>query len=73
MAKAPSPETQIRNLKRQLKAMTADMAEYRLQARVYEGRLTKAQQECAEWKKRFDALLAHGIKEPAKTKDEYGR
>lgn len=59
MSRPPSPATEIRTLKRELKAATADAAEYRLQARFAEGRLTKAQQEVAEWKRRFDTLLAN--------------
>lgn len=65
MSKAPSEKTQIRTLKRQLKDANAIAAEARMQARIAEGRLTKAQQECAEWKRRFDSLLAAGFKEPA--------
>ncbi len=57
MSKAPSPETQVRTLKRLLKAAETDAREYRMQARIAEGRLTKSQQELADWKRRFDALL----------------
>lgn len=57
MSRLPSPATELKNTKRLLKAALTDASEYRMQVRVAEGRLTKAQQELAEWKRRFDALL----------------
>lgn len=59
MSKAQSEATQIRNLKRELRASMKDAAEYRLQLRIAEGKATKAQQEAADWKRRFDTLLAN--------------
>lgn len=55
----PSPATENKTLKRDLKLARAEASHYRLQMTVAEGRLTKAQQETAEWKRRFDALLAN--------------
>lgn len=72
MSRPASPATEIRNLKRLLAAVTKDSAEHRMQARIAEGRLTKVQQEVAEWKRRFDALLASGFKEAPSDNHERG-
>lgn len=53
----PSPETELRTLRREVKRLLS----YRLDAEqtmaIQRGQITKAQQETAEWKRRFDALL----------------
>lgn len=55
-----SPQTENRALRRQLKSSEASVEQYRLQARIAEGKLTQAKQETSEWKRRFDALLGIG-------------
>ena len=64
MSKKPSVETELRHAKRDLtisrKAwQEAQIANGRLRLEMVEarGRETKALQEAAEWRKRFDALL----------------
>jgi molecular chaperone GrpE (heat shock protein) len=58
------PETEIRNLKRQVKdwqkaewRVRAELNKLRTEVDAYRARATKAEQECAEWKARFDVLL----------------
>lgn len=51
------PETEIRNLKRQLKDEVAVAWTMRQQVEHYRVRAMKAEQELAEWKERFDVLL----------------
>lgn len=58
MAKAPSAETQLRTLKREL-ATLRDLHDRTSKcADVYLRRATKAEQEVIEWKQRFDLLLS---------------
>ena len=57
MSKPPSDKTQLANLKRDYKAQIKELAEAQRQLLHYRGRATKAEQACAEWQKRFDALL----------------
>ena len=56
------PETEIRNLKRELKDALSALSRRITEVGEYRVRATKAEQECAEWKRRFDMLLS-GIKE----------
>lgn len=60
------PETEIRNLKRDIKRWYAERETLRTERESYRIRATKAEQEVAEWKRRFDALLAHTPPEPSK-------
>jgi hypothetical protein len=57
VSRAANPETTIRNLKRDLKRSREVANEMAATANTYRARATKAEQEVAEWKKRFDALL----------------
>lgn len=58
MAKAPSTDTQLRTTRALLRGVEAELARTRQQATDYRIRATKAEQECAEWKQRFDTLLS---------------
>lgn len=65
MSKKPSPEQEIRNLKREVKQLRRAVADEHARAGVAmrqqllgRARATKAEQEVAEWERRFDALLA---------------
>lgn len=57
MAKKPSAETQLRVLKRDLEAASRSAAKFAAAAETYRVRATKAEQDAAEWKRRFDMLL----------------
>lgn len=57
MSKLPSEATQIRTLKSQLKRAEADIRVLMSKRDEYRARATKAEQEVAEWRARFDALL----------------
>jgi phage shock protein A len=60
----PSPATEIRNLRRAL-AQTRDGAARAVSERdAFRARATKAEQEVAEWKRRFDLLLARTPEAP---------
>lgn len=52
------PETEIRNLKQNVKILTATVDAMRAERDLFRSRATKAEQDAAEWRKRFDALLA---------------
>jgi len=57
MGKLPSEKTQLRNAKSEVRRVM-DANRVLLNERDhYRVRATKAEQECAEWKTRFDALL----------------
>jgi chromosome segregation ATPase len=58
MSRKPSAETELRHVKRQLKAHDTALKETRIQLNEYRGRATKAESEAADWRKRFDLLLA---------------
>lgn len=51
-------ETLIRNLKRDLRETDARAFRLAIERDTYRERATKAEQEAAEWRRRFDALLA---------------
>lgn len=55
--KKPSLETELRNTKRMLREAVTTNVAIRQQRDEYRARATKAEQESAEWRKRFDALL----------------
>lgn len=57
MGKQPSVETQLRTAKRDRKEALQLAAELRRDVGTYRARATKAEQEAAEWKARFDKLL----------------
>ena len=54
----PSPETELRNLRRELKEATQLKNDYQREAMILRGQLNKSQAETGEWKRRFDSLLA---------------
>ena len=53
----PSPETELRNLRRDHNGLRTDWLIDRADRDAYRARATKAEQEIVEWKRRFDALL----------------
>jgi uncharacterized NAD(P)/FAD-binding protein YdhS len=57
MSKAPSAETQLRSVRRVLRQCQEDLIRTKQTAEGYRARSTKAEQEVAEWKQRFDAML----------------
>jgi len=57
MPRKPSPETELRTLRRDLREMTAHKAEYQREAMALRGQLNKAQAETGEWRRRFDQVL----------------
>ena len=57
MSRAPSPATEIRNLKRSLAASQAECRSLKQQRDTYQAQLVARVREVEEWKKRFDALL----------------
>lgn len=52
-----TPQTELRNLRREHKRVREALTEALRIGESYRGRATKAEQETAEWKRRFDALL----------------
>jgi len=58
MSRVPSLETRFKNLQRSHTALGRELNTAKLAAESYRIRATKAEQECAEWRRRFDALLA---------------
>lgn len=65
MSKAPSLATQLRTANRALKESAAALDRAQAKLTEYRARATKAEQECAEWKRRFDLLLERTPKEGA--------
>lgn len=57
MAKMPSEKTQLRTAKAELAREKDNSRDLRVQRDNYRIRATKAEQECTEWKARFDTLL----------------
>ena len=58
MPKPRSGATELRMLRKEFLAMSVQYQNARRDCEVYRVRATKAEQEAAEWKKRFDILLA---------------
>lgn len=58
MSRKPSPETELRNLRRQWRDAVAEKNEYQREAMILRGQLNKSQAETGIWMRRFDALLA---------------
>jgi molecular chaperone GrpE (heat shock protein) len=58
MSKPPSDKTIIATLKRQLREDEASVSRLSAECHSWRNRATKAEQEAAEWKKRFDILLS---------------
>jgi predicted nucleic acid-binding Zn-ribbon protein len=57
MSKLPSAETQLRTVKSNLNDALKELKQTGIAVEHYRARSTKAEQEVAEWKRRFDALL----------------
>ncbi len=57
MGRTASPETQLRSAKAEIKDLEAQLTVMRRSRDEYHSRTTKAEQECKEWKERFDLLL----------------
>lgn len=66
MSRAPSVETQLRNVKSELAREEKRARQFASERDQYRIRATKAEQEVAEWKRRFDLLLERTPKEPTK-------
>ena len=61
----PSAETELRYYKRQLAESEGKRRELGLSEERWRGRATRAEQEAAEWKRRFDLLLSKcGLPKP---------
>jgi FtsZ-binding cell division protein ZapB len=56
-ARVPSFETRFKTLRRMNNELQRQLNTARIASEAYRARATKAEQECAEWRKRFDALL----------------
>jgi hypothetical protein len=54
----PSAETELRSLRRDLREAKLFWNQYQREAMTLRGQLNKSQGETAEWKRRFDLLLA---------------
>lgn len=57
MARKPSPETELRTLRSQLKHTKAAFEAVVRQRDEYRARATRSEQEAAQWRERFDLLL----------------
>jgi hypothetical protein len=53
----PSEKTQLATLRRDLRQSDSELRIVRAALTEYRARATKAEQELAEWKRRFDELL----------------
>ena len=58
MARSPSDATQLRTARAELKRVSIELSTVKMQLETCRGRATKAEQECADWRNRFDLLLA---------------
>lgn len=57
MPRKPSPETELRYLRREVREYKRALDSAITARDSYRGQLTQARQEVAEWKRRFDTLL----------------
>lgn len=58
MPRKPSPETELRNVKRELREAIELKNQYQREAMILRGQLNKSQTETGEWRYRFDTLLS---------------
>lgn len=58
MSRAPSDATMLRSARKEIRDLERQIAGTIKDREAYRVRATKAEQECAEWKRRFDLLLA---------------
>lgn len=57
MARGLKPETEIRNLRRELKRTENWLKRAEHERDAYRARATQAEQQAADWRRRFDELL----------------
>lgn len=57
MGRIASPETQLRKAERENRALHGKLFDMQAQRDTFRSRVTRAEQEVAEWKSRFDRLL----------------
>jgi hypothetical protein len=58
LSRKPSPETELRTVRRELKKWKAGYDERVKDCTAFRMRAIKAEEESADWKRRFDLLLA---------------
>ena len=58
MTRQLKPETEIRNLRRELKRLQNELYFMTRDSKVFRDRTSKAEAAVLEWKTRFDALLS---------------
>jgi hypothetical protein len=58
MSRAPSLQTRFKTIRRMHTNLQKELNTARIAVEAYRARATKAEQEAAEWRKRFDLLLA---------------
>lgn len=63
MATARSDATELRYARTEIRNLYDKLSDLETAARSYKARAERAEQECAEWKRRFDQLLARDLKE----------
>lgn len=61
MSRKPSAETELRWAKSDLKSLRKDHGALAAKCEHYRIRATKAEQELAEWRQRFDLLLTNRL------------
>lgn len=64
MATTRSDATELKYARSEIKELKAKLGTSTSELNHYRARATKAEQEVAEWKRRFDQLLARDNKEP---------
>ena len=64
MSRKPSPETELRAVRAEFSRFQATYDERIRECTAFRLRAIKAEEECAEWKRRFDLLLERTPKEP---------
>jgi uridine kinase len=57
VSREPSIETQLKSARRMYRDAQKQVSDLQALVREYRARATKAEQECADWKRRFDELL----------------
>lgn len=62
--KKASDSTELRRLRAEHRRLQSDYDRASREVREYRGRMTKAEQETADWKRRFDLLLQKCHMEP---------
>lgn len=68
MKRKLSPTTELRYVKAELRAARIDISGLRTERNMYMNRAIKAEQDSAEWQRRFDALL---VRTPAQTEGSH--